>query len=341
MGGLASAVQDVSAERRKGAIVPAFKNQTATKLAKSALALPNVLFATDFSAACNNAWWHALAVAKHYQSKLFVVHVISPLVYRSVPPELLAEAQKRTRLEATAQMARLQRRQGGTPGLESEAVLREGDVADSFLSLVSEYNIDLLVVATRGHRHLKRLLLGSVAEKLFRQASCPVLVVPLQARRSSDRVLGIRRIVCPTDFSPASSAALAFAILLARDYEAQLILVHIVEGAEINSVEDMHQVRKSTEGRLRQLLPARHDLAFEPLLEVAFGAPTEGISRIAAEYQSDLVVIGVHSASPRQAHEYERTAYRVIRWSQCPVATILDSTRKKAIAGGEHNAALA
>jgi nucleotide-binding universal stress UspA family protein len=117
-------------------------------------------------------------VAKHYQSKLFVVHVISPLVYRSVPPELLAEAQKRTRLEATAQMARLQRRQGGTPGLESEAVLREGDVAGSLLRLVSEYNIDLLVVATRGYRHLKRLLLGSVAEKLFRQAFCPVLVVP-------------------------------------------------------------------------------------------------------------------------------------------------------------------
>jgi nucleotide-binding universal stress UspA family protein len=147
--------------------------------------------------------------------------------------------------------------------------------------------------------------------------------------------------VCPTDFSPASSAALAFAILLARDYEAQLILVHVVEGAVINSVEDMHQLRESTEGRLRKLLPARHDLAFEPLLEVAFGAPTEGISRIAAESQSDLVVVGVHSAGPRQAHEHERTAYRVIRWSQCPVATILDSTRKKAITGGERNAASA
>jgi nucleotide-binding universal stress UspA family protein len=337
-GGWPQPFKNINAERRKGAILSAFKNQTATKLAKSALTLRNVLFATDFSAACNNAWWYAVSVAKHYHSKLFVVHVISPLVYRSVPPQLLAEAQKQTRLEATAQMARLQRRQGGTTGLESEAVLREGDVADTLLRLVSEYNIDLLVVATRGYRHLKRLLLGSVAEKLFRQAFCPVLVVPLQARRSSDRALGIRRIVCPIDFSPASSAALAFAILLARDYEAQLILVHVVEGAVINSVEDMHQLREPAEGRLRQLLPARHDLAFEPLLEVAFGAPTEGISRIAAEYQSDLVVVGVHSAGPRQAHEYERTAYRIIRWSQCPVATILDSTRKEAISAGEQNA---
>src|SRR6476469_9455042 len=96
---LASAVQKHQRGAAKGAILSASQNQTAIKPAKSALALPNVLFATDFSAACNNAWWHALAVAKHYQSKLFIVHVISPLVYRSVPPELLAEAQKRTRLE--------------------------------------------------------------------------------------------------------------------------------------------------------------------------------------------------------------------------------------------------
>jgi nucleotide-binding universal stress UspA family protein len=341
-GGWPQPFKNINAERRKGATLPASRNQRATKPAKSALTLRNVLFATDFSAACNNAWWYALSVAKHYQSKLFLVHVISPLVYRSVPPELLAEAQKRTRLEATAQMARLQRRQGGTPGrLEFEAVLREGDVAASLLRLVSEYNIDLLVVATRGYRDLKRLLLGSVAEKLFRQAFCPVFVVPLQARLSSDHALSIRRIVCPTDFSPASSGALAFAIQLARDYEAQLILVHVVEGAVINSVEDMNQLRESTEGRLRQLLPVRHDLAFEPLLEVTFGGRTEGISRIAAEYQSDLVVVGVHSAGPRQAHEHERTAYRVIRWSRCPVATILGSTRKEDISAGEQNAASA
>jgi nucleotide-binding universal stress UspA family protein len=317
----------------------AIRNQVVTKPAKSALTLRNVCFATDFSAACNNAWWYALALARHYSSKLFVAHVISPNVYVSVPPELLGEAQKRNRLEAEVKMAELRRRHGGALGLQSEALLREGDIADSLLHLISEYNIDLLVVATRGHRHLKRLLLGSVAEKLFRQAFCPVLVVPLQARLSSGRTLGISRIVCPTDFSPASSAALAFAILLAMDYEAQLILVHVVEGAVINTVEEMDQLRGSAEGRLRQLFPARRDLALEPRLEVTFGPPAEGISRIAAEYQSDLVVVGVHSAGPRQAHEHERTAYRVIRWSHCPVVTILNSTQKEAISADNQNAA--
>ena len=311
---------------RKGAPLPAFQHRGQIKPAKSPLIMRNVLFATDFSAACDNAWWYAIALARHYHSKLFVAHVISPAVYVSVPQELLSEARNRTRLEAGAQLAQLQRRQGGTTTLESEALLREGDIASSLLHLVPEYDIDLLVVATRGHRRLKRLLLGSVAEKLFRQAPCPVLVVPGQARRSSDQAHDIRRIMCPTDFSPESSAALAFAMQLAREYEAHLVLVHVAVGPLLNSAEGLDRLTKSIQGRLRKLIPARHGLAFEPGVEVAFGTPAEGISRSATEYQSDLVVVGVHSAGPTQAHQYERTAYRVIRWSQCPVLTIPNSS---------------
>lgn len=74
--------------------------------------------------------------------------------------------------------------------------------------------------------------------------------------------------------------------------------------------------------RLRQLLPPHLALPFEPRFEVALGVPAEGISRIAVEYQSDVVVLAAHAADPIEAHQHERTAYRVIRWSHCPVLTI-------------------
>jgi len=296
--------------------------------AQNALTFRNVLFAADFTAASNNAWWYALALASHFRSKLFVAHVLSPTAYVSVPPELLGEAKNRTMLEAKARMAQLQQRQRGATRLESEALLREGDIAEVLLGLVPEHNIDLVVVATRGHRHLKRLLLGSVAEKLFRQASCPILVVPGQARMSSDQVFRIGRILCPTDFSPASSAALGVAILLSREYDAQLTLVHVAAGTVLHSTEEMHRVTDSIKDRLGQALTSAHGLAYAPRLEAAFGAPAEAISRVAAEYQSDLLVVGVHSMGPAQAHQYERTAYRVIRWSQCPVLTISISSKK-------------
>src|SRR6185312_1595870 len=123
--------------------------------AQNALTFRNVLFAADFTAASNNAWWYALALASHFRSKLIVAHVLSPTAYVSVPPELLGEAKNRAMLEAKARMAQLQQRQRGATRLESEALLREGDIAEVLLGLVPEHNIDLVVVATRGHRHLK------------------------------------------------------------------------------------------------------------------------------------------------------------------------------------------
>jgi len=296
--------------------------------ADNAFTFRNILFSTDFSPASNNAWWYALALARHYQSTLVVAHVISPATFVSVPPELLDKAKNWTRVEAKTQIAQLQQRQRGATRLESKALLREGDAFSVLVRLVSEHNIDLLVVGTRGHRHLKRLLLGSVAEKLFRQAPCPVLVVPGQARMSSDQVLRIRRIMCPIDFSQPSLAALALAILLTRDHDAELMLVHVAAGAAFHSLKEMHQLTDSIKVRLRQLVTSLNGLALEPRLQVSFGAPSEGISRLAVEYQSDLLVLGAHSMSATQAHQYERTAYRVIRGSQCPVLTISTSSRK-------------
>ena len=74
--------------------------------------------------------------------------------------------------------------------------------------------------------------------------------------------------------------------------------------------------------RLRALLPGEVDPSLPLRFEVAFGALARTISRVAAESQADLVVIAVHSAIEVAAHEPEQTAYRVIRWSHCPVLTI-------------------
>jgi nucleotide-binding universal stress UspA family protein len=282
------------------------------------ISLKTVLFATDFSPACNNAWPYAIGIARQYRSRLLLVHVIAPAIFASVPPELMTAARDRARVDAEAKLAYLQRLRVAA-GIEPEGLLAEGDVAGTLLGLIDDHDVDLLVTATRARRDLKRLLLGSVAEKLFRQVNCPVLVVPKRARVGRDNV---QRILYPTDFSSESSRARSYAVSLARHYRAQLVALHVVGNAEFKSAEEMAGDRTGVEDRLRDLF--RPDLGFasEVHLEVAFGAPARNISRIAADYQVDLVVIGVHPAGATTAHEEERTAYQVIRWSHCPVLTI-------------------
>jgi nucleotide-binding universal stress UspA family protein len=278
-----------------------------------------ILFATDFSTVCDNAWPYAVALANEYGSKLLLAHVIDPNIFAAVPRELGQAAREQVLSDRQLQLRRLRQFNGG-PQLDSELLLQEGEIAEVLLRMIQEHDVELLVAGTRGYSRTERLLLGSVAEKLFRQASCPVLVVPEQAK--FEQRLIIRRIVCPIDFSPESPAAVEFAGSIARHYGAQLVLVHVLAQDASGTKEKIEQTRTEAEDRLRGLLDRGQDLPFESQLEITTGIPAERISRITTEYHADLVIISVHAASGTAAHERERTAYRVIRWSLAPVLTI-------------------
>jgi nucleotide-binding universal stress UspA family protein len=298
-----------------------------TSRAKQELDFRTVMFATDFSSACDNAWPYALALAKRYRLKLLLAHVIAPSIYASVPSGLRKTAEENARVEAESKMRHLQLLHGGTSDLDCLVLLREGSVADELLRLINERSVDILVAGTRGHRNLQRLLLGSVAEKLFRQASCPVLVVPEKARMGADEMHAIHRIICPTDFTSESLVAVAYATSLARCYEAQLILLHVVDDERISSIAEKKALRLQMESRLRQLAN-QHHLPSDLRFEVGFGTNVaESISRTAAEYQCDLAVLAVHEGDAVVAHQEERTLYRVIQWAHYPVLTVPTDSR--------------
>jgi len=281
------------------------------------ISLKRVLFATDFSMSSELALSHALKIARRYRSKIYLAHVTPPELYRSVPQEILTAAVKRTREHAQHEMSHLIRA-NGVGQFRHRTLLEEGDVADVLLQLVREHAIDLLVIGTRGYRGVKRMLLGSVAEKLFRQAPCPVLIVPPPA---GERVR-IARILYPTDFSRHSLVAAAYALSLARHHRAKLILLHVVQGTDAHSVADLNRQRRLGENRLRRAVLGKVALESKPVLEVEFGDPARRIRKIAAEWQADLIVLGVRRAKPTVAHLEEGTAYQVVRQAPCPVLTV-------------------
>jgi nucleotide-binding universal stress UspA family protein len=270
-----------------------------------------MLFATDFSKACQNAWPYALAIAHEY--------VIDPAIFAAVPIELARAAREQVRREKEDQLNNLQR-SDSSPKLDFEPLLREGEITDVLLRIVQERGVELLVAGTRGRRQTKRLLLGSVAEKIFRQAVCPSLVVP--ERASFHETFVIRRILCPIDFSLDSHTALAFAKSIARRHGAQLVLVHVLrENLSMGKSEKEWAVHDAQQ-RLRELLDRDENLPFETLIETTVGLAAEQLSRTATDYHADLVVISVHPAAGTVAHERERNAYKIIRWSRCAVLTV-------------------
>jgi nucleotide-binding universal stress UspA family protein len=147
-----------------------------------------ILHPTDFSAYSDWAFRLACSLARDYGAHLIVLHVLERpvLTYSGVmtpPPPLPPSAEERQ-----AARERLHRIQPPGPAIEVEHVLEVGDPATAILEVAQERPCDLIAMGTHGRTGLGRLLMGSVAERVVRQASCPVLTVKTRQRPASSSV---------------------------------------------------------------------------------------------------------------------------------------------------------
>ena len=108
-----------------------------------------------------------------------------------------------------------------------DVVVDVGQPAAQILVRSVDAESDLIVMGTHGASGFEHLLLGSVTEKVLRRARCPVLTVPPHAQATS--TLPFRRLLCAIDFSDSSLRGLELACSLAKESNAALTLLHVVE----------------------------------------------------------------------------------------------------------------
>jgi nucleotide-binding universal stress UspA family protein len=219
-------------------------------------------------------------------------------------------------------------RGGALQQAQYEMVIEQGELWEVLADIIERHAIDFLVLGTHGRHGLKKLVLGSSAEQIFRMADCPVLTVGPKAAHRDVKFESFKHILFATDFSPASLHALPYALSIAEENQACLTLLHLASPA---SIESQESVREVAVRRLQALLPrdihAWYQPTFawyQPTLLVGFEFPTDGILRAAAEEKADLIVMGVHkTATPRAtAHLPWAIAYDVVCDAPCPVLTV-------------------
>jgi nucleotide-binding universal stress UspA family protein len=123
-----------------------------------------ILYATDFSSYSNQAYFHAVALAEHHEASLTVAYVYTPGVDAG---------------ERRYWRNQLEQIRPSNPGIPVDHVFLEGDPATELVRFATDAPMDLIVMGTHGRTGVERLLLGSVAEKVLRDAPCSVLVVKL------------------------------------------------------------------------------------------------------------------------------------------------------------------
>jgi nucleotide-binding universal stress UspA family protein len=133
-----------------------------------------ILFPTDFSDRATAAFPMACAVARDQGAALLVLYV-------DPPPAFHGEVVDRRQPDYTAELWQQLHRLQPPEGVRVDYHLAEGPPAEEILDFAREQKCDLIVMATHGHTGLRRLLMGSVAEKVVRGAPCPVLLISAAA----------------------------------------------------------------------------------------------------------------------------------------------------------------
>jgi nucleotide-binding universal stress UspA family protein len=131
------------------------------------LRIRSVLFPTDFSSYSNQAYLHAVAIAEYHKAEL-------TLLYVNVPGQSGDAGYWRDLLEQI---------RPANPAVRVKHVFLEGDPATEIVEYAREAGVDRIVMGTHGRTGTERLLMGSVAEQVLRDAPCSVLVVKLPRAR--------------------------------------------------------------------------------------------------------------------------------------------------------------
>jgi len=289
--------------------------------------IKHVLFATDFSDASLNALTFALSLTRAYGATLHALHIITPEAYMGATPEA-ASAFEEMEESVEQEMDKVAARISSVPNEVS--IERATSIWAAMAETIEREHIDLIVLGTHGRTGIRKMLLGSTAEAIFRRARIPVLTIGPAVTQGIHGAGKYRCVLFATDLKEDSLAAAAFAFSLAEDNGAKLILFHAVPKTSTRRREKIDLPEKESSAanilhELHELIPADAEVWCRPEVVLKFGEPTREILETAKEKGADLIVMGARSANGHvlvSTHLERGVSYNVVVRSRCPVLTV-------------------
>jgi nucleotide-binding universal stress UspA family protein len=285
------------------------------------VALTKIMMLTDFSQVSNLALQYALALARRYDARIYLTHILSPDSYQLAEPGLAEMTYQRMRQAAEQGIADILI-SGTMRGVPHEVVLQEGSVWPTVEKLIQEHEIDLVVTGTHGRGQMAKMLIGSVAEEIFRQAGCAVLTVGPRVKGEAPHEVELKNILFATDFGPGATRAAEYAFSLAQEHGARLTVLHVIEEAAAYTLESEKRLRELNIQRMKMFMPPESDNWCKTEFRVTFGEATEEILQQARETKAELVVMGAKRRKSFAGHAPLTVAYNVVAKANCPVLTV-------------------
>lgn len=279
-----------------------------------------ILFATE-SPANEKAFSFALAQACEFGADLLLFHAYDNLALAASETsgvryyDYAAAARAETHhLQPLADRVR-------KAGIRCEVVVRPGLAADQILAFLREREVDRVVMGTHSPGPIGKLLVGSVAEAVLRNACVPVCVIGPDVVDGKYRNFATRTILCAVSLQESSPVVVQFASELAAQHSASLVLQHVIRAHD--TLEELaDRTIDQIEADLLALVPVELQERISVQTIVVPGDPTEELLYQASAQQADLMVLSAQGASAFAAITRHGVVYKVLAHSHCPVVAL-------------------
>jgi len=276
----------------------------------------NILFLTDLTEASQGALAYALGLAKHYDATIYPAHACDPIILtETASPDIVDEVEENSRRKLNA-LAK-QNNISGTP------LFVRGPLGPAVSHWINECDIDLIVMGTHGRKGLQHFLMGSVAEAVFRGATCPVLTVGPHVQVRPYHDFKVESILFPTDLGEHAYSAAQYAFSIAQDRNAEVKLMHVVS-LDAAFQKSRTALVEAAHTQLVKLVPADATEWCKPELIVEIGDPAKELLGYAENERPDLIVLGLPAVKKFNGHFRTSVTYEIVSSSPCPVLTIRD-----------------
>jgi len=146
-----------------------------------------ILVPTDFSEDSDLAFRMALSIAVKYQARIFLLHVISNTVQQSLADycldqSIVARVLSESIVFSNEKLQEVIDKNQQSGNIKVIPDVRKGQPYEEILKEASERKIDLIVIASHGKTGLQKYFIGSVTEKVMKEAKCPVLLIRSQEK---------------------------------------------------------------------------------------------------------------------------------------------------------------
>ena len=287
-----------------GALMLMIHENLTNEVSKAAPLISNILVPVNFSKRSTRAASFALRLARRFDAKITLLHVEKPIegdTFWTIETARWAKEQMAHLLFESKGKADVQR-----------IVSLNSDIAEEILRVAASTGTDLIVMPTRGAGTIRRTLLGSVAAKVLRDATCPVWTSAHVELEPTTNPLKPARILCAansvTDDARSvtkDSRVLSWASRLASELSASLYVTWSPESAS-ETREEVDRLERA------------YQISAEQVAEA--GSVPSALRRAAAAIRSDVLVVGRNFE--RSSEESGLDMYQVVRESPCPVVSM-------------------